>query len=371
MFSALRIFALMGVLGAAGVRGAQYGLAKDYSGPSFFNDWVFYDHFDDTMNGDTIFVSAANASSQHLAFVDPGTNRAIIKVDNTSFVPFNQKRDSVRISTKDTFGIGTVWVVDMWHAPFGCSVWPALWTFSPGAQWPAGGEIDIFEGINLHPTSQMGLHTTPGCTQVSPQQTSKIVNGTDCQGAAGCIVTNDNPASYGPAFAQANGGVFVTELAESGVSIWFFERANIPAGLTNNASTVDTSTLGTPMGNWPSGGCDISKFFLQQTLVFDITFCGDFAGSPQFFPQTCSGVCYTDYVINNGTSQYANAYFDVGYVRVFSSNVTGSGSGSGGNGTSSGGAGSSGSSGGMPRLSVFGGIGGLVAGVVMVVYCLV
>jgi len=44
VFSALRIFALLGVLGAAGVRGAQYGLAKDYSGPGFFNDWVFYDH---------------------------------------------------------------------------------------------------------------------------------------------------------------------------------------------------------------------------------------------------------------------------------------------------------------------------------------
>lgn len=64
----------------------------------------------------------------------------------------------------------------------------------------------------------MGLHTTAGCTQVSPQQTSKIINGTNCEGAAGCIVTNDSPASYGPAFANAQGGVFVTELAESGVS---------------------------------------------------------------------------------------------------------------------------------------------------------
>ena len=79
-------------------------------------------------------------------------------------------------------------------------------------------EIDIFEGVNLSPSSQMGLHTTAGCTQVSANQTSKIVNGTDCQGGVGCITTSDSPASYGPAFADAQGGVFVAELATSGVS---------------------------------------------------------------------------------------------------------------------------------------------------------
>lgn len=68
------------------------------------------------------FVSAQNASTQHLAFVDSSTNRAIMKVDNTSFVPWNEKRDSVRISTKDTFGVGTVWAVDLWHAPYGVSL---------------------------------------------------------------------------------------------------------------------------------------------------------------------------------------------------------------------------------------------------------
>jgi len=344
---ALRALTVFGVLFGVSVKGAQYGLVKDYSGSTFFQDWDFYDHFDDTMNGDTIFVSAQNATSQHLAFVDSTTNHAIIKVDNTSFVPFNIKRDSVRITTKDKFGIGSVWVVDMWHAPYGCSVWPALWTWSPGSAWPAGGEIDIFEGINLSPSSQMGLHTTPGCTQ-SPQakQTSKIVNGTDCQGGAGCIVTNDSPVSFGAAFAQANGGVFVTELAETGVSIWFFERSKVPSTLTATTTQVDTSTLGTPMGNWPSDTCNIGQFFSPQALVLDITFCGDFAGSPQFFPQTCSGMCYNDYVINNGSAGYANAFFDLGYVRVFSSNSSGTpSSGSGGNSTGSGSGGSGGSGG--------------------------
>jgi len=75
----------------------------------------------------------------------------------------------VRMSTQETWGVGTVWAIDVWHAPFGvsfcvfllslslsrvghvdvlpllyfiikqCSVWPALWTFSPNSTWPSGG----------------------------------------------------------------------------------------------------------------------------------------------------------------------------------------------------------------------------------------
>jgi len=107
------------------------------------------------------------------------------------------------------------------------------------------------------------------------------------------------------------------------------------------SNEIDTSVLGTPMGNWPSGGCNISEFFAAQTLVLDITLCGgecarvlrcavpgmtgaDFAGSAQFFNQTCSGTCYLDYVINNGTSQYSNGYFEMGYVRVYSAQQNGS-----------------------------------------------
>jgi hypothetical protein len=35
------------------------------------------------------------------------------------------------------------------------------------------------------------------------------------------------------------------------------------------------------------------------------------------FAQTCSGICYDDYVVGNG-SAYNNAYFDVASVRVYS-----------------------------------------------------
>lgn len=62
------------------------------------------------------FVSASDASS--LAYVNDAGN-AIMKVDNTSTVAFNDKRNTVRISSKDEFSSGSVWVADMLHFPFG------------------------------------------------------------------------------------------------------------------------------------------------------------------------------------------------------------------------------------------------------------
>lgn len=35
------------------------------------------------------------------------------------------------------------------------SVWPAWW--STGTDWPAGGEIDTFEGVNQQTNNQMAL----------------------------------------------------------------------------------------------------------------------------------------------------------------------------------------------------------------------
>lgn len=107
------------------------------------------------------------------------------------------------------------------------------------------------------------------------------------------------------------------------------------------------------MGNWPAGGCDIRRAFQPQNLVFTVTLCGgslsahslrlssspingisllDFARPENIFHQTCSGDCYLDWVIKD-PSAYDNAYFDISYVKVFSSNPSATTLSSGGNGT--------------------------------------
>jgi len=310
---------LISILAPVVVSATQYNFAKEYSGTSFFDGWDFYGNYDNLTNGDTIFVNASEATSGKLAYVDPSTNHAIIKVDNTTTVPYNDKRNAVRINTQDKFSVGSVWVSDMIHVPFGCSVWPAWWSQAP--DWPVGGEIDTFETVNQVTMNQMTLHTEPGCAQVSPNQTSTIVNSTDCSfetnSNQGCIVMDLSIASDGAGFANAGGGVFVTEFAEAGISIWFFSRPEVPSVLSSNSSTIDTSSFGTPVANWPNGGCNINTFFEPQSLIFDITLCGDFAGAPTVFNETCTGQCYETWVLGP-PSNYDNAYFEVSYVRIFS-----------------------------------------------------
>jgi len=295
----------------------QYNLVKEYAGTNFFDNWNFYGNFDNLTNGDAIFVTASQAASDRLAFVNAAGN-AIMKVDNTTVVPFNDKRNTIRISTKDRFAVGSVWIADMVHVPFGCSVWPAFWSQAPN--WPKGGEIDTFEGVNMVKNSQSSLHTEPGCKVVNAVQTSTLVKSTDCSfntnGNEGCVTDVPDPNSYGAAFAAAGGGVFVTEFANTGISIWFFSRSNVPSSLQGNASSVDTSALGNPVANFPPTGCNIDRFFQPQNLIFDITLCGDLAGNKEVFSETCSGICYNDFVIGS-PSNYDNAYFEVRSVRVF------------------------------------------------------
>ena len=131
--------------------------------------------------------------------------RAILKVDNTSFVPYNEKRNSVRIESTDFFPVGSVILFDATHLPYGCSVWPSFWT--SGVNWPSQGEIDILEGINLNTANQMAIHTGSGCTQ----------SGTDCSASAGCTTGEKADKSYGDAFSNAGGGVWATQFDTTGI----------------------------------------------------------------------------------------------------------------------------------------------------------
>ena len=87
-----------------------------------------------------------------------------------------------------------------------------------------GGEIDIFEGVNLQSANQMTLHTVQDvpCLIVSPNRHG---SGTDCGSSpnnnAGCGVVGANAEGYGKLFADSEGGVWVTQFDTSGIRIWF------------------------------------------------------------------------------------------------------------------------------------------------------
>ncbi|KAG9311601.1 concanavalin A-like lectin/glucanase domain-containing protein [Chiua virens] len=298
-----------------------FDLIREYAGTNFFDGWDFYGNIDNLTWGNVTYVTQEVASSQDLAYVT-SDNRVIIKVDNVTNVPLGGSRNSVRITTQDAYDIGSLWLIDLNHIPWGCSVWPAFWSFGPN--WPNNGEIDIIEGINLNTDNQYAIHTTPGCYHSGNTDQLGSTGATDCSQGSGCTVGETSQNSFFTGFANANGGVFATQFDVSGIFMWFWSRPDIPSSISQATSTssINVSSWGTPHAAFLSNSCNISEFFSAQNLVLDITLCGVWGGVPGIYDSQCAkqgstGICYNDCVVGPGSPTYDNAYFDLNYVRTY------------------------------------------------------
>ncbi|THU85086.1 hypothetical protein K435DRAFT_783462 [Dendrothele bispora CBS 962.96] len=294
---------------------------REYSGQSFFDGWDYYGNVDNTTWGNVTYVDEMTAMNQDLTFVN-GNGHAIIRVDNTTNIANAPlvNRNTIKITSKDAYPIGSLILIDTYHIPYGCSVWPSFWTLGINAEWPQAGEIDVIEAINNLQQNQMALHTVPGCNlQVNTDsgQTGRTVD-TDCSTGTGCLVQETKPNSFGSGFANTGGGVFALQMDVSGIYMWFWSRPDVPPSIAgaNSTSTLDLSDWGAPSAAYPAAGCDISKYFQAQQLVIDTTLCGDWAGVPDIYASTCPNTCISN-VIGNGNPVYNNAYWDIGYVRTY------------------------------------------------------
>lgn len=191
-------------------------------------------------------------------------------------------RPSVRISTQKVWTHG-LFIGDFSHAPGGiCGTWPAFWTLGPN--WPYTGEIDILEGVNLLTQNAMSLHTSPNFT-ITGDNTTQLgsIGGTNCayyQGGGngvGCGVVDPRNTSYGAGFNAIGGGVYAMQWTSDFIKVWFFPRDGIPADVTNK--TPDPSSWGLPAADLIGPGDDVDLHFSDHAIVFDNTFCGDYAGA--------------------------------------------------------------------------------------------
>jgi len=209
--------------------------------------------------------------------------------------------------------------------PEGCSTWPAFWTKSATSLWPAGGEIDIIEGFNLNTENRATLHTSPGC--LMPPDSQRTQTGTtfttDCSAAAdGCSVDFTGASTYGSAFNNEGGGFYVMSNTQaSGIQIWYWPRLSqsIPYEIISGDSLTPNDDWGTPAANFPmvSGYCDYSEYFNAQQIIFDLTFCGDFAGltwnqsSCASLSPTCSAY------VDNNPSAFSTAFWAINKLSVY------------------------------------------------------
>ncbi|KZT06212.1 glycoside hydrolase family 16 protein [Laetiporus sulphureus 93-53] len=307
---------------------SAWKLQQSYEGQSFFNGWSFYTDADPT-DGTVQYVDSSTASSNNLTSIT-SSGSAIMRVDTTETVSGN--RQSVRITTDYTYTGGLV-ILDAVHVPTGCGTWPAFW--SNGPNWPAGGEIDIVEGVNTFTANQASIHTNPGCSLPSSDSdaltiSGTVVGGTNCAAAetgdAGCGVVSTSDSSFGSGFNAISGGVYAMEWTDDGIKVWFFERSAIPSDITSGSP--DPTGWATPLASWPSTDCTTSDFFYDHSAIFDTTLCGEWAGNAwdntgsAGQSESCASITgystCADFVQNSGSS-FADAYWEVNSVKIYQS----------------------------------------------------
>ncbi|KAI0005363.1 concanavalin A-like lectin/glucanase domain-containing protein [Russula compacta] len=317
------------VTGPSSTAQSNFHVVQSYSGSTFFSGWDFFTGSDPT-NGNVQFVDQQTAQSSNLTSISSAGN-AIMRIDTTPQVSGN--RNSVRVQTQFSFNGGLV-IMDSVHMPTGCGTWPAFWMNGP--TWPQTGEIDIVEGVNNYTNNQATLHTGTGCQMPSSNAaalniTGSVVGGTNCAalqtGNEGCGIRASQTNSFGAPFNNAGGGVYAMLWDNSGISIWFFSRGNIPSDITASAPVPEG--WGTPMAFWPASTCNPYQFFQNQGVIFDTTLCGDWAGSVWTATgvpgqdQSCAqrtGVATCQQFVQQNGAALSEAYWEVKSVKIYQGN---------------------------------------------------
>ncbi|CAD0091887.1 unnamed protein product [Aureobasidium mustum] len=296
----------------------SYSLQDTYAGSNFYDGFNFFTDPDPT-HGFVQYVDQATAVSSGILGYGSG-NTARWGVDDTTVLYANSTgRQSVRLEGKVNYNHG-LFLADIKHMPGSiCGVWPAFWTLGDST-WPTHGELDIIEGVNMASTNQIAAHTAPNCTMKFQNQTG-WANGYDCAvstgGAAGCATGSNDQTGYGDGFNSNGGGVYAMQWTSSFMKVWFFPRNAIPASISSGSPSPSLD-FGTPVGNFDGGSCDIDSHFINHRMIFDTTFCGDWAGSvysSTSCPLASSGSngC-VDYVAGN-PSAFTEAYWEVNYIK--------------------------------------------------------
>ena len=298
-----------------------YTLLDDYT-PSTFASQVSFFTGDDPTHGYVNYVSQSAATA---AQIFSTTSAAIhIGVDSSSVPSASARgRDSVRVESLKTYNSGTLFILDATHMPVGCGTWPAFWLYGPN--WPTSGEVDIIEGVNTQAQNGFAAHTNAGCSVTGGSQqflgqlsTSNCdVNAPGQATNAGCgITSSQGAASYGAGFNANNGGVYATQWTDQAISIWFFPRGNIPSDIASGSP--NPASWGVPQAKFGGSACAVDQHFKDQKIVINTALCGDWAGGVWGQDATCAAKASTcQEFVKDNPSAFANAFWEIGSLRVY------------------------------------------------------
>jgi hypothetical protein len=345
-----------------------YTLVDDLSYKSFFEAFNTFSDSDPTQGFVKYLPMAAAIEKGLVGYLDD-TETVFMGVD---YKTKDQKDGiaSVRIEGKKGYNQGLM-IADILHAPPSeCGVWPAMWLLGsdPATDkmdgWPSFGEIDIMEGVNDYENNAVTLHTSKGCTvdtttqlaadSTTPPAFTGNLTTSDCDVKAkdqpknmGCSIkapatvsnvqmgTGDSTEeadlpSYGTKFNAAGGGVYAMDWTSTYISVWFIPRGSklYNEHFSGNAtSSPDPSKWGLPIAHFSGSGCDYVERFKNLRLIFNITFCGKFAGDEKEWSKSCAAktgaATCKEYVLDH-PEKFEEAYWEVASVKWFQQNGTSS-----------------------------------------------
>ncbi|KAI1779602.1 glycoside hydrolase family 16 protein [Hypoxylon cercidicola] len=303
-----------------------YSLATHYGGQGLLDSFSFFTGIDPN-NGFVDYQSKENAIANNLVSVDNEYGSVRLGVDSsTTYLTNDTGRPSVRLTSQDSFTHG-LFIADIYHMPAStCGIWPAFWAFNNqdnGTNWPEGGEIEIIEGANTVQRNLYSAHTTAGCqapdSGFSGEQrsldSSKSPENLGCNYASPTADTT----SYGDAFNAEGGGVYALEWDSEALKIWHFSRSTIPDNIVySHSESPDPSTWGPPQAVFGGSSCDADTYFFNMSLVFNINFCGDYAGNLWGKADQCNQLASTceEFVAGNPSS-FSEAYWDINFIDVY------------------------------------------------------
>ena len=306
-------------------------------------DWVFFTGTDPTRGNvqyDKWYYLLKTYGNSLRINVDPnpiGAGRRSIRLISTKI--FNTDNDTA----------DHLFIIDAEHIPEGLSVWPAFWLVGIPSEkvnnlqisnWACYGEIDIIEGCNSvasDPSSNKNLsslHTNrvedkdgnptepciqgilginnPRCDASSSDLYTCGCNGNERCPNIGCGMNN---GLFGNAFNNAGGGIYACLLTkDGGVTIWSFQRKNIPDDILCEKPTPSKWTTDT---NKPIVFKECPYHFKNLMLVVNTTICGEWAGN-SFKDGDRKGMNACRAFSVDRKNNYADAYWYINYIKVFS-----------------------------------------------------
>ncbi|KAG7444339.1 uncharacterized protein BT62DRAFT_981620 [Guyanagaster necrorhizus] len=273
-----------------------FKLTDVFRGSDFF-DRFRWETFDDPTHGRVNCIDKNTAEANNLSCTSSHNSKFIMRANANTVVPPDARgRDSSLI------------ILDTGHMQTGCGTWPAFWTLSEDGPWPQGGEIDIIQGVSVNTNNLTSLHTTENCAMLD----MRVQSG--CNFNQGCGTAFTQPNSYGPGFNEIQGRYFTMSKDNiNSVQVWFWPRNSSIVSQevcqVPNSVPVCTESWGNPDASFPVDryGYD-SHFSGGHIIVFDITFCGDWAGT---------AFAASGGIVDNRTDSFSEAYWKMNSLYVY------------------------------------------------------